>query len=64
LDHKLVNFEVSVQRAEAVASHLIAVGVPKNRILVTAASDSEPIYYEFMPSGEAGNRRTEIFLDY
>ena len=26
-------------------------------------ADAEPVYHEFLPSGEAGNRRVEIFLE-
>lgn len=64
MKRKIVNFEVSLRRAEAVAQQLIRRGVPKERVLVSAQSDSESIYYEYMPSGEAGNRRAEIYLDY
>jgi flagellar motor protein MotB len=31
-------------------------------VLVEAVGDSQPVYYESMPQGEAGNRRAEIFL--
>jgi len=31
---------------------------------VGAVADNEPVYYEVMPSGEAGNRRAEIYIDY
>jgi hypothetical protein len=33
-----------------------------DNILVAAVSDAQPMYYEIMPSGDAGNRRTEIYL--
>ena len=60
--HKLVNFEVSADRADVVAKELQSLGVPKELITIAAASDSQPLYYEIMPSGEAGNRRAEIYL--
>lgn len=62
VQHKLVNFQVSADRADTVANELQQLGVPKGLITVAAASDSQPLYYEIMPSGEAGNRRAEIYL--
>lgn len=60
--HMLVNFTTSVARAEAVARALRQEGVPPEVIEVSAVGDREPLYLEVMPSGEAGNRRVEIFL--
>ncbi|MAF96828.1 MAG: hypothetical protein CMM60_13910 [Rhodospirillaceae bacterium] len=60
--HKMANFQVSAARANRVASELVRMGVKKEDIQTAAVSDAEPIYYEFMPSGEAGNRRTEVYL--
>jgi outer membrane protein OmpA-like peptidoglycan-associated protein len=57
---QIVNFRLSTQRAEAVARELARLGVPRNNMAVAAVSDSEPVYRESMPSGEAGNRRVEI----
>ena len=62
--HKMVNYEVSADRAQQVARILLQMGAPANSVTVTAKSDTDPIFYEFMPSGEAGNRRTEIYLDF
>lgn len=64
LKHKLVNFRVSLNRANAVAAALMAKGLPSDRIFVSAVSDNEPLYSEVMPAGESGNQRTEIYLDY
>ena len=61
--HKMINFKVSVKRANVVASALRNRGVSDGSILVAAVGDAQPVYYEVMPSGEAGNRRAEIFLD-
>jgi len=63
-DHDMANFEISLKRAQAVANALIAAGVPAERVRVEAVSDTQPEYYEVMPSGEAGNRRAEIVLYY
>ena len=62
--HKLVNFEVSLARADAVAKELIRLGVPSEAVFVSANSDNDPVFFEWMPSGEAGNRRAEVFLDF
>jgi outer membrane protein OmpA-like peptidoglycan-associated protein len=61
-DHKLVNFDVSVQRAGAVANELIRLGVRPEQVQIAGAGDQLPVFAEFMPTGEAGNRRTEIYL--
>ncbi len=60
--HLEVIFQKSQARANAVAQALIRAGVPANRVIVEAVGDSQPIYYESMPQGEAGNRRAEIFV--
>ncbi len=61
--HKLINFNVSLDRAQTVAQQLARAGVNPQNILVEAVGDNQPIYYEFMPNGEAENRRVEIFLE-
>lgn len=60
--HELVNFNVSFKRARAVADVLIRYGVAPDRIDVVSMSDGQPVYQEWMPSGEAGNRRAEVFI--
>jgi outer membrane protein OmpA-like peptidoglycan-associated protein len=62
--HRSVNYGISVERANAVARELAKLGVPSEMIIVSAMSDEDPIYHEIMPSGEAGNRRAEIYIDY
>ena len=62
--HKMANFQVSAARAERVAKELLKMGVKANKMFVGSVSDREPRYYEYMPSGEAGNRRAEIFIDF
>ena len=61
--HNKVNQEMSAARADAIAKALVAMGVPKNLISVVARADADPMYYEVMPTGEAGNRRAEIYID-
>jgi len=60
--HKAANFNMSMDRANAVARELRKQGVAPQRILVEARGDEDPIYFEFMPNGEAQNRRAEVFL--
>ena len=62
--HGLVNFNISFKRARAVADELIRRGVSPDKLEIVAISDSSPAYREWMPSGEAGNRRAEVFVDY
>jgi outer membrane protein OmpA-like peptidoglycan-associated protein len=58
------NFEVSRQRAIAVANQLMRLGVPVNRIAAEAASDEEPAYETNTARGIAANRRAEIFVEF
>ncbi|MBT4046382.1 MAG: OmpA family protein [Rhodospirillaceae bacterium] len=60
--HKLVNFNVSLDRANSVAGELRSRGVAATQIVVEAKGDAEPLYFEFMPDGEAKNRRVEVFV--
>jgi outer membrane protein OmpA-like peptidoglycan-associated protein len=60
--HKLVNFNVSLDRANSVAGELRRQGVSAQQIVVQAKGDAEPLYFEFMPDGEAQNRRVEVFV--
>lgn len=62
LRHQMANFRISYDRAQAVARELVRQGVDQQAIEISAVSDSEPVYYEVMPAGEAGNRRAEIVL--
>lgn len=64
IEHKMANLKVSMKRADSVRAALIKLGAKPASIVATGVSDNEPIYYEMMPSGEALNRRTEIYLDY
>lgn len=61
---RLANFNISLARASAVARELSRLGVPIDQVQVAAAGAQQPIYYESTPTGEAGNRRVEIYLDY
>lgn len=60
--HKMVNYRLSVNRAERIAAQLRRYGMNPDALVVDARSDTMPLYYETMPSGEAGNRRAEIYF--
>ena len=62
--HKLVNFWISMDRAQSVARELIRQGVPSNAIVVESRSDSDPRFFESMPADEAENRRAEVYLEF
>lgn len=62
VQHHLVNFNVSLNRANAVARELVRQGVPEEAVFVSALSDSRPLYYEVMPAGDAGNQRVEVYF--
>ena len=62
-EHQIANFDMSLSRANAVLEELLSLGVPADAARAEAVGDAEPVYHEFMPSGEAGNRRAEIFLE-
>jgi len=62
--HRLANFGVSLDRANVVARELMRRGIDANVVRVEAKSDSDPVFYEYMPAGEAENRRVEIFLGF
>ena len=57
------NLDMSRRRALAVASQLIRLGVPRERIVAEAASDAEPIYDPTTPRGVAANRRADITVE-
>lgn len=60
--HQMANFEISMQRASTVGNVLRDMGLEGETLEVQAVSDTTPLYQEVMPSGEAGNRRVEIYL--
>ncbi|NQU61944.1 MAG: OmpA family protein [Rhodospirillales bacterium] len=62
IKHKMVNFKISIDRADRVVGELVRLGIKNENIEIAAVADTEPLYYEFMPTGEAGNRRTEVYL--
>ncbi|OHC83735.1 MAG: hypothetical protein A3G73_02315 [Rhodospirillales bacterium RIFCSPLOWO2_12_FULL_67_15] len=62
--HAKVNEGISIARANAVAGQLTRLGVKREVIVVNARGDADPVYYEVMETGEAGNRRADIYLDF
>ncbi|WP_179954016.1 OmpA family protein [Denitrobaculum tricleocarpae] len=64
VNHRAVNLETSLKRADSVARALRRLGVPAGQVVTEARADNQPVFHEFMPTGEAGNRRAEIYLAY
>ena len=64
ISHKLVNFKISDQRAQSVASLFVQNKFPLEKLITEAVSDSKPLFHEVMPAGTNANQRTEIFLIY
>ena len=62
--HKLINFNVSLKRAQAVADALKSYGFKDKKITVEGLSDTYPKYSEAMPAGERLNRRAEVYISY
>jgi len=62
ITHRMVNFQISMERAATIGNALKGLGLMGEVLEVQAVSDSTPLYMEVMPSGEAGNRRVEIYL--
>lgn len=62
LDAEVANLGVSLDRALAVASMLAQLGVDPDRVAIEGRGDNQPKYQEATPSGEAGNRRTVVYL--
>ena len=60
--HEATNLRLSQRRAESVARALRGFGVSSDAVISEGRGDSEQLFHEFMPTGEAGNRRVEIFL--
>lgn len=60
--HQEANQRISEARAQSVARQLMRYGVPEGAIQWAAAGSTQPLYAEVMPSGEAANRRAEVYL--
>lgn len=60
--HQMANFQISMERAATIGNELKGLGLAGEVLEVQAVSDTTPLYMEVMPSGEAGNRRVEIYL--
>jgi flagellar motor protein MotB len=58
-----LDYDVSLARAKAVSRAFARLGASADAIAVSAAGAKEPMFAESAPTGEAGNRRVEIFLD-
>ncbi len=62
-EQKILNYRMSEDRAQAVAQELMRLGVRPEQVIVNAVSDTQRIYAEDTPVGEAANRRADIYID-
>lgn len=56
------NHELARCRAQAMADHLVAEGVPASRLVVVPVGDDEPVGDNGTEAGRAANRRGEVLL--
>ena len=61
---KIINFKMSLKRAQSVAEYLRKNGVKKENIVVEAFGDAMPLLSDKMLEGERLNRRAEVYLLY
>lgn len=61
---KMINYKMSLKRAQSVAEALKKAGVKKENIIVEAFGDAMPLFSDSMIEGEKLNRRTEVYLVY
>jgi flagellar motor protein MotB len=61
-EHQKTNANIAEARAKSVALQLVHYGVRPLFVQIAGASDTQPLYPEIMPAGEAANRRAEIYL--
>ncbi len=61
---KMINYKMSLKRAQSVAEALKKAGVRKENIIVEAFGDAMPLLSDNMIEGEKLNRRTEVYLVY
>lgn len=56
------NQELSVRRANAVADHIQAGGVPYDRLRIIGRGEDQPVASNLTPEGKARNRRVEVVV--
>ena len=61
--HNMINFGLSLDRANTVAREFVRLGLKSNMVSIGAMSNSRLMNIDGMPSGEAGIHRVEIFLE-
>jgi outer membrane protein OmpA-like peptidoglycan-associated protein len=61
---RMVNLDLSLKRANAVATSLLDLGAEEEKLMIEAKADSEPASGEVVVGGGSGNRRVEIFLEH
>ena len=61
---RMVDLDLSLKRANAVATTLLDLGAAQDKLLVEAKMEAEPAAGETGSGGAGGDRKVEIFLEY
>jgi outer membrane protein OmpA-like peptidoglycan-associated protein len=61
---RMVNLDLSLKRANAVATTLLDLGAEKDKLLIEAKADGKPAGDDANVGGESGGRKVEIFLEH
>lgn len=61
---RIADLDLSLKRANAVASTLVDLGAEKDKLKIEAKADGDPANGEVIVGGEASHRRVEIFLEH
>ncbi len=60
---EVADFNLSLDRANAVAQELMRNGISSERLKIEAVGDAEPLVVAGSAAAEAPNRRAEIFIE-
>lgn len=60
---QVADFNLSLDRANAVAQELMRNGISSDRLRIEAVGDAEPLVIAGSAAAEAANRRAEVFID-
>jgi len=61
---RMVNLDLSLKRANAVATTLLDLGAEKANLMIEAKADSEPAEGDVIIGGDSDDRRVEVFLEH
>lgn len=56
------NLQLGLERAQFIASHILALGIDRNRVITESAGETRPVAGYITEENRAKNRRTEITI--